>query len=165
MKKASIKRTSTVFLQAVIVLIGIATVAFLLWEPNAEGVNAHATSLFEVYFDDPFLAYVYLSSIAFFVALYKAFRLLGTIGKNTVFSRDSVRALRMIQYCAIAIVGLTALPEAYLLIARPEDDIAGGVAMGLFVMCISAVIAAAAAVFEKLLHSAVEMKEEQDVTV
>lgn len=50
------KRGSTVFLQIVLVLIGIGALAFLLWEPHVEGRNKHAT-LFEVYFKDPFLAY------------------------------------------------------------------------------------------------------------
>ena len=60
------KRSSTIFLQIVIVLIGIGAVALLLWEPQIEGRNAHAT-LFEIYFKDPFLAYAYIGSIPFFV--------------------------------------------------------------------------------------------------
>ena len=64
------KRSSTIFLQVVIVLIGIGALAFLLWEPHVEGVNAHAT-FFEVYLD-PFIAYAYIGSIPFFVALYQA---------------------------------------------------------------------------------------------
>ena len=70
------KRSSTIFLQVVIVLIGIGALALLLWEPHIEGRNAHAT-LFEIYFKDPFLAYAYIASIPFFVALYQAFKLLG----------------------------------------------------------------------------------------
>jgi hypothetical protein len=62
------KRSSTIFLQIVIVLIGIGTFVLLLWEPQIEGVNAHAT-LFEIYFKDPFLACVYIGSIPYFVAL------------------------------------------------------------------------------------------------
>src|SRR3989338_3142601 len=86
------KKGSTIFLQLFIVFIGIGTLALLLWEPNLEGRNVHAT-LFEVYFKDPFLAYAYASSIPFFIALYQAFPLLGYIGKNNVFSPNSVRAL------------------------------------------------------------------------
>src|SRR4029079_14915748 len=62
----NMKRSSALFLQAAIVPIGIAVGAFLLWEPRLEGRNAHATT-FEIYFKDPFLAYVYLGSIPFFV--------------------------------------------------------------------------------------------------
>ncbi len=82
---AQMKRCSTIFLQIVIVLIGIGALALMLWEPHTEGRNAHAT-LFEIYFRDPFLAYAYIASISFFVALYQAFKLLGYAGSNTVFS-------------------------------------------------------------------------------
>lgn len=159
------KRGSTIFLQIVIVLIGIAVLVFLLWEPHIEGRNAHAT-VFEIYFKDPFLAYAYMSSIFFFVALYQAFKLLAYIGRNEVFSQHSVRALRIIKYCAMTLIALIVGAEAYISIfQRGKDDIAGGVAIGLFLIIVSAVIAAAAAVFEKLLQSAVDMKSENDLTV
>lgn len=64
------KKGSTVFLQVVVVLIGIGAIALMLWEPHLEGRNAHATT-FQIYFEDPFLAYAYTASIAFFVALYR----------------------------------------------------------------------------------------------
>src|SRR3954449_12138560 len=95
----STKRSSTIFLQVVIVLIGIGALALMLWEPHLEGRNAHATP-FEIYFHDPFLAYAYIASIAFFVALYQAFTLFGYIRQNRAFSPNSVRALRTIKYCA-----------------------------------------------------------------
>ena len=159
------KRGSTIFLQVVIVLIGIGALAFMLWEPHIEGRNVHAT-LFEIYFKDPFLAYAYIASISFFVALYQAFNLLGYIGRNEVFSECSVRTLRTIKYCAISFVGFILAAEAYLFIAvRGKDDIAGGVVMGLFMIFVSVVIATAAAVFERLLQSAVDIKSENDLTV
>ena len=80
------RKGSTIFLQVVIVLIGIGSLALLLWEPHIEGRNAHAT-LFQIYFNDPFLAYAYIASIAFFVALYQAFKLLGYVGSDEVFSQ------------------------------------------------------------------------------
>lgn len=159
------KRGSTVFLQVVIVLIGIGTLALMLWEPHLEGRNAHAT-LFEIYFNDPFLAYAYLASISFFMALYQAFKLLGYVGRNEMFSQRSVKALRTIKYCAVSLVGFLVAAEAYFFIVqRGKDDIAGGVAMGLFLIFVSAVIATAAAVFEKLLQSTVDIKSENDLTV
>src|ERR1044072_5604928 len=94
----------TIFLKAVIVLIGIGALALMLWEPHIEGRNAHAT-LFEIYFKDPFLAYAYLASIPFFVALYQVFKVLGYIGQNKAFSQAPVKALRTIQLCALGIIG------------------------------------------------------------
>jgi len=159
------KRSSTIFLQTVIVLIGIGALALMLWEPHLEGRNAHAT-LFEIYFKDPFLAYVYIASIAFFVALYQVFKLLGHIGRNEVFSPRSVRALRIIKYCALILVALIAAAEAYIFMAvRGKDDISGGVAIGLLMIFILVVVATAAAVFERLLKSAVDIKSENDLTI
>jgi di/tricarboxylate transporter len=161
----SIKRSATIFLQVVVVLIGVIVLALMLWEPHLEGRNAHATT-FEIYFKDPFLAYAYTASIAFFVALYQAFTLLGYIGRNQVFSLDSVRALRIIKYCAIILIAMIGAAVAYLFIAvRGKDDIAGGVAMGVLMSFVSVVIATAAAVFERLLQKAVDMKAENDLTV
>ena len=156
------KKSLTIFLQVVIVLIGIGALALLLWEPQIEGRNVHAT-LFQIYFNDPFLAYAYTASISFFVALYQAFKLLGYIGRNEVFLQRSVKALRTIKYCAVSLVGFIVPAEAYLFIVRPGDDIAGGVFMGVLIAFISIVVATAAAVFEKTLQSAVDVKSENRV--
>jgi hypothetical protein len=159
------KRASTVFLQAVIVLIGIGALTFLLWEPRVEGRNAHATN-FEIYFKDPFLAYAYLGSISFFVGLYHAVRLLGYIASRDVFSARSVKALGMIKKCALILAAFIVGGEIYIFVfVRGKDDVAGGVMMGLFLIFVSAVVATVAAVFERTLRSAVEMKAENDLTV
>src|SRR3954471_7093485 len=114
------KRSSTIFLQGVIVFIGTGALAFMLRQPHIEGRNAHAT-LFEIYFNDPFLAYAYVASIPFFVALYQAFKVLGYAGRNQVFSPAAVRALRTIKYCAMAIVGLVAIGEIFILLGESDD--------------------------------------------
>src|SRR5258705_6240482 len=114
------KRSSTIFLQVVIVLIGIGTLALMLWEPHIEGRNVHAT-LFEIYFKDPFLAYAYIASIPIFVALYQAFKLLGYAGQNKIFTQEAVKALRTIKYCAIAIIGFVVVSVIFLLRGDPED--------------------------------------------
>src|SRR6478672_6502247 len=108
------KKSSTAFLQVVIVLISIGALALMLWEPHIEGRNAHAT-LFEIYFKDPFLAYAYIASIPFFVALYQAFTVLGYAGQNKVFSQAAVKALRTIRFCAISIIGFVAVSVIFIM--------------------------------------------------
>jgi len=157
------KRSSTVFLQIVIVLIGIGALALLLWEPHIEGRNAHAT-LFAIYFKDPFLAYAYIASIPFFVALYQAFKVLGYVGQNQVFSLAAVKALRTIKFCALALIGFVVVGEIFILLS-PSDDRAGGVFMGVLISFGSIVMATAAAVFERILQNAVDLKSENDLTV
>ena len=162
MKSPKIKGP-TIFLQVVIVLIGIGGLALMLWEPHIEGRNAHAT-LFESYFKDPFLAYAYLASTPFFVALYQAFKVLGYIGQDKVFSQATVKALRTIKFCALAIIGFVALGELFIMLGN-SDDRAGGVFMGILITFGSAVIAAAAAMFEQVSQNAVDIKSENDLTV
>jgi hypothetical protein len=157
------QRSSTIFLQVVIVLIGIGALALMLWEPHIEGRNAHATT-FQIYFNDPFLAYAYIASIPFFVALYQAFKMLGYAGQNMVFSQAAVKALRTIKYCAIAIIGFVAVAEIFIIFSN-SDDRAGGVFMGVLITFGSIVIATAAAVFEQILQTAVDIKSENDLTV
>jgi hypothetical protein len=159
------KRGLTIFLQLVIVLIGIGVLAALLWEPQVEGRNVHATQ-FEIYFKDPFLAYIYLAFVPFFVNVYQAFKILEYARQNEIFLPRSVRALRIIKYCALTTAIFILGAEAYLFIfMRGKDDIAGGVAMGAFIILVSAIIATAAAVFERILQNAVDVKSENDLTV
>lgn len=149
------KRISAIFLQIVTALVGIGALAFMLLEPLFEGRNANAT-LLQVYFNDLFLAYAYTASIAFFVALYQAFRVLGYVRQNMTFSQVTVKALRIIKYCAMTIIGFIVPAVAYLFIVRPGDDIAGGVFMGFLITLISSVIAATAAMLEGVLREALK---------
>ena len=147
------KRGFTIFLQVVIVLLGVGVLAALLWELQVEGRNVHATQ-FEIYFKDPFLAYIYLAFVPFFVGLTRAFKILGHAGRNEIFSQRSVRALQIIKYCALTTALFIVGAEAYIFIfVRGTDDVAGGVMMGAFIIFVSAIIATAAAVFERKLQN------------
>ncbi len=158
-------RSSTVFLRLVVVLVGIGALALLLLEPRTEGVNANATTLYQIYFDDPFLALVYAGSVPFFFALFQAFKVLGYSGQNKVFSPAAVKALRTIKYCALAIIGFVVVEEFFILLNHGSDDPAGGIMMGIFISFGSIVIASAAAMFERILQNAVDLKSESDLTV
>jgi hypothetical protein len=157
------KRLSTLFLQFVLVLIGIGVLAFLLWEPHVEGRNVHATP-FEIYFKDPFLAYVYLASIPFFTGLYQAFKVLGYVRTNQVFAQPTVSALRTIKYCAIAIICFVAGSVIFLAPADDEDR-PPGVMMRVVVAFGATVVATAAGMQERVLQNAVELRTEHDLTV
>ena len=158
------KKNSTVFLQVVIVLIGIVALFIMIRFPLTEG-RAVNLDLFSIY-SDPFIVYGYLASIAFFVALYQAFKLLGLIRKNQVFSLNSMKALRTIKYCAIILSILIVLAALYIRIFHAkDDDPAGFIAIAILATFISIVIATAEAVFEKTLQSAVDIKSENDLTV
>ena len=156
------KRGATLFLRAVLVLIGIGALAFLLWEPHIEGRNANAT-LFEIYFKDPFLAYAYVGSTPFFIGLYQAFQVLGYAGRNQEFTPSAVRSVRTIKNCAIALIGFVAAGEIFIMLGN-SDDRAGGVVIGILITFASIVVAAAMAVLQPALQNAVNMKSENDST-
>ena len=158
------KRIAIIFLQAVIVLIGIIALAILIRFPLTEGRAANL-DLFSIYFD-PFILYGYATSIAFFVALYKAFKLLGYIGQNKVFSSNAVKTLKGIKHCAIVLGVLIVAAGLYIRISHnKEDDPAGFLAICIVTTVIAAVVATAAAIFEKILQNAIDMKSENDLTI
>ena len=156
-------RGTTLFLRAVLVLVGIGAVVFLLWEPHLEGRNANAT-LVAIYFKDPFLAYVYVGSIPFFVGLYHGFKVLGYAGRNEEFSTSAVKSLRTIKYCAIALIGFVAV-GVFVVVMSGSDDRPAGVFMGILIILPSIVVATAMAVLERALQDAVDRKSEHDLTV
>ena len=158
-RKENLKPRSTIFLQAVTVLAGIAVLVIMIRFPLMEG-RAKKLDLFHIYFD-PLILYVYLSSIAFFVALYKVFRLLGYIRQNKVFSSASVNTLRSIKHCAVILGILIVGAGIYIRIFHAkEDDPAGFLAICIAAAFVSIVIANAAAVFEKILQKGVDIKSE-----
>ena len=157
-----IKRGSILFLRAVILLIGLAVLAGLLWEPQVEGVNRDA-DLVTMYVD-PFIAYVYLGSLPFFFGLYQAFKLLGYVGQGQAFSPVAIKSLRLIKYCALAVIGFIVGAEVYIMLGV-SDDRAGGVAMGVLTGFLCLVAATAAAVLERVLQRGVDLKSETDLTV
>lgn len=152
----TLKRNS-IFLQVVVVVIGIMALAILIRFPLTEGRAANL-DLFSIYFD-PFILYGYAASISFFVALYKTFKLLGYIGQNKVFSSNSVKILKSIKYCAIVLSISIVLAGLYIrLFHSKEDDPAGFLAICIVTTFVSIVVATAAAILEKLLQNVLEQK-------
>lgn len=158
------KRSSTIFLQGVIALIGMVVLFVMLRFPLTEG-RAVNLDLFSIY-SDPFIIYGYMVSIAFFTALYQAFTLLGYIGQRKVFSPSSVKALRTIKYCAIILSVSIIMAVLFIMTSHnKDDDPAGFIAMGILTTFISTIIAIVAGVLEKNLQSAMDIKNENDLIV
>lgn len=146
------KKISTVVLQILIVLIGLTALGLLLWEPQLEGVNANATSLSDIYLDDPFLAFIYVGSIAFFVALYQAIKIMKYVGNNMFNSPATVSAFRNIKYCALIIIGFIVVAEIWIMLTHGDDDAAGAIAVGGMIILGSIIVALTAGMFERRLQ-------------
>jgi hypothetical protein len=152
------KRSSALFLQTVIVLVGIVTLALMLWEPHLEGRNVNATP-FEIYFKDPFLAYVYVGSTPFFVALYRAFELLSDAGQKGRFSHTTVEALRAIKRCAIALIGFVLGAAVLLVVLGDGEDRAGGIFMSFLATVGASVMAVTATMLARNLQNTLRRSE------
>lgn len=152
-------RGSTLFLKFVIFLIGaivLALCVFLL----PTGISSDQTGLYR-----PILMGLYVPAIPFFIALYQALKLLGYIDKNKAFSNKSVLTLKNIKYCAIAISTLFLFGMPYIFQVAEIDDAPGVAAIGFVIIFASFVIATFAAVLQKLIQNAVDIKSENDLTV
>jgi hypothetical protein len=149
------KRNTTVFLQLVLVLAGLAVLAFLLREPWFEGVNADAAGFADVYLDDPFLAYAYLASVPFFLGLWQAFKMLGYARREKLFSEAGVKAARTIRNCALVTAAAVIGGGAYAGInaAGSGDDAAGFMMLSLLATLASLAAGAAAALAAELLRT------------
>ena len=145
-------RISARFLQVAVLLFGLAALDFLLVEPHFEGRNAHAT-VFQVYFNDPFLAWVYLGSIAFFAAVYQVFRLLGHVASHGELPPTAPATFRFVRNCAFVLLGFVAVCEVVIFM-HESDDRAGGVAMGAMIGLGCVAVAFLASRFERVLAPA-----------
>jgi hypothetical protein len=157
------KRGSTLFLKVVLLLIAIGVLAGMIWQPRTEG-RAINLDLISIY-TDPFIIYGYIASIPFFIGLYQAFKLLNLIDANKAFSQGAVNTLKNIKFASLSLIGFIVLAEIYIRFFAHGDDPAGPTMLGIIVSFAAAVIATAAAVFQKLLQNAVDIKSENDLTV
>ena len=157
------KKASTLFLKFVIGFIGVVVLIWLIWAPQLEGRAANL-DLISIYMD-PLILYTYIGSIPFFVALYQGIKLLGYVDGNKVFSQASVEAVKIIKYCALAFVGFILLGILYINLFIKGEDPAGVTALSIFITFATIIVATAAAVFQRLLQNAIDLKSENDLTV
>lgn len=158
-------KRETLFLKLAVILMGIPILALCIFV--VPGIGNFAA---ELYPEMTFLKYLvllnmYAAAIPFYFALYQTFKLLSYIDKNNAFSERSVKVLKNIKYCAVLISGLyvAGMPLYYLMAER--DDAPGIIVIGLIIVFASMVIAVFAAVLQKLLTSAIEIKTENELTV
>jgi hypothetical protein len=108
---------------------------------------------------------LYITAVPFFVALWQTFKLLSYIDKNTAFSELSVQALKNIKYCATSVSAVYVLFVPLLFPIADADDAPGLIIFGMIIACAPISVAFFAAVLQKLLASAIEIKSENDLTV
>jgi hypothetical protein len=157
------KHGSTLFLKIALFLIGSPVLALcifgLVWLPNNPANPEYAYMLY------PIVIGMYVATIPFFVALYQAFKLLSYIDNNQAFSELSVKALKKIKFCAITISGLFVVILPFVFLVADLDDAPGLIIIGMVPIFGSMVIAVFAAVLQRLLQEAIDIKSENDLIV
>lgn len=157
------KRGTTLILKMAVLLMGTPVLIFCLfglpWSINNPANPDYANILYSI------LIIMYVSAIPYFIALYQTFQLLSYIDKNKAFSSISVRALKKIKYCAmsISILYLVGMPFFFLL--GDKDDAPGVVLIGLIIIFASMVVSVFAAVLQKILKDAIDIKNDNDLMI
>ncbi|ODG90126.1 MULTISPECIES: DUF2975 domain-containing protein [Bacillaceae] len=158
------KRSSTTFLKAIIFLAGIAVLALCIFlVPHFANF---AAKMYPNIAAMKYLVFIVLygAAVPFYIALFQAFNLLRYIDDNTAFSELSVKALKNIKYCAVAISVIYVLGmPLFHFIAKKVDPPIGF--LGLIIIFASLVIAVFAAILQQLLQEAINIKSENDLTV
>lgn len=158
-------KRETLFLKIVIVLMALPVLAICIFV--VPPLSAFVGELlpqwaFLQYF---FMIALYGTAITYFIALYQSLKLFSYIDKNIAFSELSIIALKNIKYCALTITVLYMLSLPIIIHVADIDDSPGFAGLGMVITFGAFVIAIFAAVLQKLLENAIEIKSENDLTV
>ncbi|MCH5583742.1 DUF2975 domain-containing protein [Shimazuella sp. AN120528] len=159
-----LREVTTLFLKITVFIIGLLVLALCIF--LVPHMANFAAKLYPNIAPMKYLVFMvmYGAAVPFYLALYHAFNLLRYIDESTAFSDLSVKALKNIKYCAITISGLYVLGlPLFHFIAKKVDPPIG--LLGLIIIFASLVIAVFAAILQRLLQEAINIKSENDLTI
>ena len=158
-------KKETVFLKLALVLISIPILAIIIFGFPSIIMEAGQGSGKMAYVLYGMLMVMSLSAIPFFTALYQAYKLLCYIDENRAFSDLSVKSLSLIKKCAgiISLIYTLGLPLFY--IVGEVDDAPGVIVIGMILIFAPMVIAVFTGVLQKLLKNAIDIKNDNDLTI
>jgi hypothetical protein len=168
MKNLLIKRGGTNILRITILLMGLGVLALFIFAlPSAwKGVLVEYPEYPQVVYTFRLIFMgMYITGVPFYFALYQGLKLLSLIDKNTAFSDASINALRSIKFSAL-LIGLIYLACVPLLYPFADmDDAPGTLLFGLVIACAPIIVSIFASLLQKLLQNALDIKNENDLTV
>jgi len=148
-------------LRGFILITCIFLLYLLIRFPQTEG-RAKDLSMFEIY-TDPFILYIYASTLPFFIALYWVFRLLGLISRNKLYTTGAKAAIKSIKFCAVILSVLIAGAGLFIVISHPEeDDPAGFLVLCMAATIVAVIVAITAAHYEKKIKLRTGIKTGSD---
>lgn len=158
-KTAIVENGSTIVLRLAVLSFAALILALCVFAVPA-GIASDTTGMYRW-----ILLGLYVPAVPFFYAIYQTMKLLQYIDKNTAFSESSVRVLKNIKYCGAIIAGLFVAGMPYIFYTADKDDAPGVVAVGIVIIGASVAVAVFAAVLQRLLKNAIDIKTENDLTV
>jgi hypothetical protein len=158
-------KRETLFLKVVIFLMSLPILALCIWGLPwlAKGMLETYPELSNVIY--PLIMILYVSALPYYYALFQTFKLLSYIDRNEAFSDFSVKVLKKIKYSAITICFLYVVVLPLIYLVADASDAPGMILMGMGISFASLAVAVFAAVLEKLLKNAIELKSENELTV
>jgi hypothetical protein len=162
------KRRLTIITRGIVFLMAIAVLAvcgILLPELAREEAvaNPNAGPAY------PFLIAGWILALPIFAGLYQALKLIGFIEGDKAFSNRSIATIKNIKTCAIAFSVMIVIGAITVILitrgADPREDVTPVVSLGFIFTFVSIVVATFAAVLQRLLHDALQIKSENDLTV
>ncbi len=151
------------FLKAVLILfgVGLALFAVLLLPVFAEHAAKHYPEL--GYLKLPILIFVYCSAVPFYIALHQGVRICSSILKTDPFSYENQKAFSRAGFCALFVSGMYAIGTGVMAILQVQRPIV--YVVGILIACCALIFALLCAVLNQLLARAIELREENELTV
>lgn len=161
----TLTKSSTIFLRLAVSAISIGVAALCVFLLPLIWQSACIEYPRDGYAVRIIVAAMYLTTVPFYLGIYKGWRILNMIDKGRAFSTQSVAALRTIAYAAasISLIYIAVFPFFY--IWMQADDAPGLGVINLFIVGMSAIISVATGLLARLLDEAVHIKSENELTV
>jgi hypothetical protein len=117
----------------------------------------------------PFLLGAWLLCLPILIALFYAHKFINLIENSEAFTHKAVRALEVMKYSTIVfsflLVAIAVTVVALAKMADPTEDVTPVITIGSILTFVSLVIATFIAVLQELLHEAINIRSENDLTV
>ncbi len=151
------------FLRGLLVLFGAGLAAFavFLLPYFAELAAQHYTEL--SYLKIPILIFAYVSAVPFYIALHEGVQICGSILDSEPFSQRNRTAFRRAGICALTVSVWYFAGTLTMLGLGAQRPII--YAVGALVTCCALIFALLCAVLDQLLARAIELREENELTV
>jgi Protein of unknown function (DUF2975) len=150
------------FLKSAIILLGVIMFALCIGLAELARYTAKTNPEY-AYLRYPILFGMYVTVIPFYIALFQAYKLLKYIEIKNASSQLALQSLQIIKRCAVTISILYVVGSTGLLLLNVLHP--GIFLTGIAIIFTSLVIAVFAAVLQALFKSALEIKEENELTI